>query len=630
MAYSTRSPRLKSVTFTGCWTCRSRKVKCDEREINGCGVCERAGLTCAGFEVSLCWVQTGQKQQQASTQPGPRRRGIKLHRHTGPIMSDNEIMRAISTIDATLRPTKTKTIGPFAVFQAEGLPNDSSASTRETTPAQDSHPPALPAPLSEDAPSDLAQLEINVTPDLSDVIETASSPAISINNDIGPDPIPELGDILSPHFGLAMPLFRDTQTARLMYHFTNHVAELLQPVLHPGNPWRTTYFTFALQGCPDLWLAQTTASASSSNASLSLFHSLLSAAAFHLRNSTGNSGDYHRLALQHRIKALQALNVATPQPGNQQLYLIHLTAMLSLVTVDTMAGEDSDFPVHLKACYQLKKPFSASRMSGGGSANQIYSICRFLTLLARTTSPVIVARPWREPEDGNAAFTGPGFDNSERSVEYMYGITPALGNMLAKTCQMAEHLAYYQQRCEEFPLPLQEACTALGNEIASWAVDNEPFVLIEAEEHSMREIARCQARAFQGAVLIYYCQTLQKYGLQDSISPVAVDVQSQVQVIWAQLTTAEDLKDSYTGGLKRSAPMSWPAFLAACESSRSDRELWVEWWERVNGYHIGNFARQWQIIQDVWNMQDAVEETSQITISWRDALAQTGKLVLPI
>ena len=297
-----------------------------------------------------------------------------------------------------------------------------------------------------------------------------------------------------------------------------------------------------------------------------------------------------------------------------------------------MAGEDSDFPVHLRACYQLKKPPCAAGMSGRGATNQIYSICRFLTLLARTTSPVIVARPWCESHHGigSSVFTDSSFDSSERSVQYMYGITPALGNLLAKTCQMNEHIAYYNQHHEEFPIPLQAACTALGDEISSWSVDKESFSLIEAEEYTMREIARCQARAFQGAVLIYYYQTLRKYGLQRVLSPITVDVNCQVYIIWTQLTAAEDLKDSYTGGTKRSAPMSWPGFLAACESLRSGREIWVQWWRRVNGYRIGNFARQWQIIQDVWDIQDAAEKTSQRSLGWRDALLQTGKLVLPI
>lgn len=50
----TSKPRVK--TFTGCWTCRSRKVKCDLQR-PGCKRCERSGLTCGGYEVKLRWTR---------------------------------------------------------------------------------------------------------------------------------------------------------------------------------------------------------------------------------------------------------------------------------------------------------------------------------------------------------------------------------------------------------------------------------------------------------------------------------------------------------------------------------------------------------------------------------------------
>ena len=136
----------------------------------------------------------------------------------------------------------------------------------------------------------------------------------------------------SPHSGISMPLFQDPQTSTLMYHYMDHVADLLQPVLHPMNPWRTTYFPFALEGCPELFLSQS--SSPSSYASIALFHSLLSSAAFHLRNVTGDSKKFHKLGLQHRAKSLHALNAALTRPNDSQLYTVYLTAMLSLVTID--------------------------------------------------------------------------------------------------------------------------------------------------------------------------------------------------------------------------------------------------------------------------------------------------------
>jgi arginine metabolism regulation protein II len=194
--------------------------------------------------------------------------------------------------------------------------------------------------------------------------------------------------------------------------------------------------------------------------------------------------------------------------------------------------------------------------------------------------------------------------------------------MLAKTCKIAEHLAFYDLHGRNLPQRLRDACEALGTEILSWTIDLEPFSLPELDKGTMREIARCQARAFHKAVLIYYHRTVQKHGM---VRDPTVDVDDQVQAVWRNLTEAEDLKDAYTGGVKRSAPMSWPAFIAACEAT--DRQCWTAWWERVSGYCIGNFTRQWHIIQELWSIQDAREGRS---MSWRDALAQTGRLILPI
>src|SRR6202012_833514 len=41
-------------TFTGCWTCRSRKLKCDEQQPN-CGQCLSKRLECEGYLARLHW-----------------------------------------------------------------------------------------------------------------------------------------------------------------------------------------------------------------------------------------------------------------------------------------------------------------------------------------------------------------------------------------------------------------------------------------------------------------------------------------------------------------------------------------------------------------------------------------------
>jgi arginine metabolism regulation protein II len=275
-----------------------------------------------------------------------------------------------------------------------------------------------------------------------------------------------------------------------------------------------------------------------------------------------------------------------------------------------MTGEDSDFPIHLKGCRQLQRPGHVSDALDD-SSRQVSSICRFLSLLARTTAHELESRPWRIEAP---FFEQPYFQDDDTNVQYMYGITPYLGNLLQRTCQVAEYLAFYQD--VEMPTTLLEECSALHDEIFFWDIHSESFHLIALEEPTMLEIIRCQALAFHSAIVISYYRTI------DSSSPV--DLQQRVATIWKNLSLAEDLKDVYSSGEKRAAPMSWPAFIAACEAT--DRQPWVEWWERVQGYSMGNFRRQWKVIQEIWSIMNSDKNV----VNWRDALKQSGKLVLPI
>lgn len=48
-----RKPK-RAKTFTGCWTCRARKVKCDLKR-PGCMRCDKSGLECGGYDIKLRW-----------------------------------------------------------------------------------------------------------------------------------------------------------------------------------------------------------------------------------------------------------------------------------------------------------------------------------------------------------------------------------------------------------------------------------------------------------------------------------------------------------------------------------------------------------------------------------------------
>ncbi|KAJ5108257.1 hypothetical protein N7456_004932 [Penicillium angulare] len=46
--------KRRTKTFTGCWTCRGRHLKCDEAR-PGCHRCSSASLTCEGYGIRLSW-----------------------------------------------------------------------------------------------------------------------------------------------------------------------------------------------------------------------------------------------------------------------------------------------------------------------------------------------------------------------------------------------------------------------------------------------------------------------------------------------------------------------------------------------------------------------------------------------
>ncbi|OBT63559.1 hypothetical protein VE03_07048 [Pseudogymnoascus sp. 23342-1-I1] len=411
----------------------------------------------------------------------------------------------------------------------------------------------------------------------------------------------------TPYLDLSLPIFQDHDSGMLMHHYTTHIADILQPVLHPSNPWRTTYVPIALEGSSDVLVARN--SGNIPYAAIALSHSLQASAAFHLQRLTRSSEQFHRLGVSHREKALWALKEALTNGNDLHQYKVYMATMLSFVTTDIMNGDTSDYWVHLNGCNQLQRSRHFSRVVSLPT-QQLNSICNILSLLARTTSHEIQPHPWPE----NKPFPIPTFESSQRCVEYMYGITPRIANALQETCQLAEYLAFYDE--EDAPSKLLTACEEVGDELAMWTIDTETFISIDPKETAMIEIVQCQARAWHAAVLIYYYRTIQKCN--------PGDLENERGTILENLNKAEEIKNKFLGGEKRIAPISWPAFMAALEAI--DREPWREWWIRVQTYQIGNFTRQWTIMQEIWDIMDKDEDI----IDWRSALRRLGRVVLPI
>jgi hypothetical protein len=126
-----------------------------------------------------------------------------------------------------------------------------------------------------------------------------------------------------------LPLYFSGQApaAILLRHYMENVVYLMQPVSHRSNLFKAIYLTTALEGSRDV------TSPEISSAAVSVYHSILAAAAIHLQWSSPQETNYlNQMACNHRQKALQAARSALDD--KQCTYKAVMTAVLSLVSVD--------------------------------------------------------------------------------------------------------------------------------------------------------------------------------------------------------------------------------------------------------------------------------------------------------
>lgn len=119
----------RSRNFDGCWTCRSRKIKCDCTK-PVCLRCQRAKLNCKGYSIVLAWADTaglGPNNEsvliptaKTGAEDNSMRRNVDLVRFPrlmqyGNFAELNKVVYQFDDVQAKLRQGRFQ-IGPFGVF----------------------------------------------------------------------------------------------------------------------------------------------------------------------------------------------------------------------------------------------------------------------------------------------------------------------------------------------------------------------------------------------------------------------------------------------------------------------------------------------------------------------------------
>ena len=353
------------MTFTGCWTCKRRKVKCDERP-QRCTNCERMGIACDGYGVKLQWmtdpfaeprrsqgqirgrIRIGMAQTiESRAQRCPTLTDSVAGRDSGAVYSMEAIDAFLSALERDVgssrgRPSQR---GPFAVFLGIGKGGFSGTAAVSSTPdASDAYrqrPMRQRPHEAREAESLAARADVeNVVREETDLNRNTRR-LDRVDGRVRLRHSANVSAACSAETTIPGSVFAsvsaDTTVNRLMHHYVIHVAGLLQPIDHPQNPYRTLYVPAALTAASGP-SAEVQASADP-NATVHsvLLHSLMSSASFHLWNCSPAHADYHKLGAQHRREALRLLNAALELHASAIDYKTLMMAMLSLVSIDVCA-----------------------------------------------------------------------------------------------------------------------------------------------------------------------------------------------------------------------------------------------------------------------------------------------------
>ncbi|KAL7809595.1 fungal-specific transcription factor domain-containing protein [Trichoderma gracile] len=270
----TRARKQVTRSFSACWTCRRRRVKC-----NGVGLpchpCRKHKVECEGYGIELVWVDP----KTGAYPPFCRRSMDFEHTWRGqPILEEWRLQRLIDEVDniGAASSKSSRSSNPFTVFRA--CPSNIRAEPDDSIDSPS-------ARAAESLPSSPPQARFTCSPLSADITFLARSlePTV-INCKSG-----------------------SKEEDMLFHHYVTWIAPLMIPVDGAENPWKSVYPSTALR--------------SSSAASRALYHAILAQSAFNIANLHRDNGASSRLkdsvALKHYGASLrnlrQGLSVSTEE-----------------------------------------------------------------------------------------------------------------------------------------------------------------------------------------------------------------------------------------------------------------------------------------------------------------------------
>lgn len=625
--------RFKSVsktrtrTFTGCWTCRYRHIKCDEQRPS-CQRCAKAKRKCEGYNIRLSWspsprpsllrpIRNTATNAHCSTlarplftecDRGPPRLSEPLkHSDLGSqsIATDFQFVQQywglealtsqdkdykyasdISLISTSIFDGSLTLLQPFVYLEDSYLDSDPPFSTgshhymRELT---DKRAPS--SPRKGEWSYESIFYDHRVTP------ENLNS-SFACGNDAGHRPVCIRSalnyDDLLPDTSLR---------SYLLEHFTMHLCDALLPVPGLTNPLRTLVVPIALEGMRT----------STGHAATALFHLVCSTSAFSL--SLNDELEHRRvlmasLALRHYGAGIRHLRqgILLNQPNE---YVPMLAALTMCLTAEAVAIRAPFWEIHVRGGCQWIRNIDPKYWCESTSASIVYQMFAGLIIVVQSQLAL----------DGEESYTDPLFEfqhpSNLYSLDRIYGIPPQILNLIFSMNTYERQIAAAECSSTKRPSTLVDIDTM---EIQIFSSLPNPHSLADDFEHS--RLINHHSHIYYYSSMIYFKRTIRKLSV--------CAVQPLIETCLAHIEALHSCTS------RPYSPLIWPvAFIAAEALHLAVQKRLVRWldlitetskfqvWQRVKG-----------LAQEIWSLRET--PGNDPNLGWREFMRRMPEWKIPL
>ncbi|KAJ6008244.1 hypothetical protein N7540_012220 [Penicillium herquei] len=580
--------KQRTKTFTGCWTCRARRVKCDEEHPH-CRRCRRSGWQCQGYAVRLEWSQTpgirAQRRQLRSSPP------ISTHD-----LSSTAVTALLAELDGCSTDGGAQQRGPFSVFSASCSSSDALKSSQsldsitssspsqvdgEDLVEQFSHPlgpdSSVASPREGDENKTLPSIELPEELSLFSTERQIMQDDTSINlmpisnvlsNSDHAQDSEELKAPSEPMITLKLPSIRSITPLKiprpeteLIHHWAVFLSGNMLLIDTPDNPCRTVFMPLALKGLES----------QESSIHLSIFHAICASSAFSLYHLRGDHR-YQSVAMRHDQLALSHLRHNLQRA--KRLDEPTLAAVLTCITAEAMSGRRSRWRAHVAGGLGLLENEIHGGWIRGPTASRLLQ--SYLSLCSLCSLPMSTQLM--------ALLDGPA---DRHYLERSHGITAPLVQFLAQITTIIDSNA--DLSTEE----LDRLEMQLYLNFPSLSAPEEPGSIII--QHALN--------SFYYACIIFFRRTLRHAPL--------CDVQDLVEKAVQELEAMESLSHDKKGG----CAYNWASFVVAAECQRvSLQARMTAYFDRKGRHGIQNINMLCEIVKALWQRREGTTRD----IKWQE------------